>query len=277
MSHRFPKVVPLLEVPDYTKHIEFGRLDLPAGLDQERLEVHLRAIEQVRLLGGLGRLEIAGAYEHGVGSLYIDADKTGSAVIGNSLNLDSDPSATGQVHIVGASSTSTEGVIFSEAVSSQVKVNLDKRERLAREAEDPAHAALDPEFHANFLNRSIKRGLIEASLKANADITRLMKGTAIYSYFAINEAVLGVGLIPSIAINLAARPFWVNFIGALPTTPGIEKKLREEFGDDIEVPGIRHRLTSIRQSLFFGVSLDRLAMGAGTAAVRTFVTARAEE
>jgi hypothetical protein len=271
MSDHFPKIVPLPEVPDYTDQIRFRNLGIPATMDQECLGVHLRWLETARRAGGLGSLVITGSNER-TGLKPYNVDESGRAALTGALQLDSDPSATGHARIGGL--LADFDVIFDERISSTIKLQLDKRDQLARESQDPAQTAVNPKFHAKFLNRGIKRGLAEASIKANASLPRLVTATLLYSALTDLEAQSGLGLASSLAIDLAVRPLLLG-LTVLSTHRLVEKKMREMYGED-DQQSLLENLASMRQSFFIGIQLDRLCMGIGTAAAGTFVTAQSK-
>src|SRR5581483_5639423 len=183
MSRHYPSKVPLPDVGNYTEDIMIGKLGFPANLDIERINIHLRSLETVRQAGGLGHLAIKGVYEDESDLKINTIGSDGTATALSTVSIETDPSAFGSTIINPFSYLPTKymGPLLNEEVSSTIKVNLSKRDRLLRkeEAYNP-NAALTLDFHARFLNRAIRRGLVSSSIHANADSPRTALTIAVY-------------------------------------------------------------------------------------------------
>jgi hypothetical protein len=271
--NKLPKVVPLPTVEQYTDDIVFGGLGLPVGFDEERLQIHLRNIERVRLLGGLGQISVYGSRDFDKQSAWVEVDSSGAASIKKGLNINLDPSAQGEAQFNRP--VSEQGVMLTDSVKSVIKVNLDKRDEILDKSKKQ-NAALNPGLHAGYLDRSLTRGLMHTSVVANADRQRLAFTGVAYGMLTLFEASIGMELKQGLALSIISRPLVVNGIIAA-VYPKIKNdpdlKAQAEITGE-EMPSLRETFSWFRQSLFWGAHLDRLALGAGTAAVSTFVTAR---
>lgn len=277
MRQSLPGKVPLPLVGDYTEEIVFGELGFPANLDIERLSIHLRALETARQAGGLGRLSIQGMYTDESGLSFNSLGSDGTATALSSISIETDPSAHGAANFIHMPFFATRyiGPLINDQVSTTIKVNLSKRDRLVREKEASVpHVAENPDFHAKFLNRALKRGLISSSIAANTDPTRAATTLAAYGGLLASRYAISGGKINSwdILSLLGARTAYLNL--GLAAAYIASKRTMKSIENPKARPSVRDMLREGRQSLLFGTSLDRLIMGVSTGATMRFVSTK---
>jgi|GEM_PF-5648682 hypothetical protein len=254
MSDRLPGKVPLHAVEDYTENIHFDGLGLPAQFDEERLQLHLRSLERVRSWAGLGDLTIRASYQY---------EQETSAASHVSVEFTPPLTRLGAIH---------------EVPHTAIGINLQHRDRQLYKAQEHTKEpklkqamAISPEFHAEFLDNSLRKGLREASTAANLGVKQGFMTAYMYLSMAWLGAAFDVKAPDVAAFELLLRPVLVN--GTVIARHVKDSYVSPEL-PKAQQPTLEERLERVRQSMLIGAQLDRLALGVVATDMSTFVSVK---
>ena len=262
MSDRLPVKVPLPEVPRYTDEIVFGELMFPVGFDQEQLEVYLRAIQRVRKAAMLGSISVVGikgdvsSYDYDITGI----DSSGAGTFSGKLKKH-------KQDLSGCNVTYPTPVTIFDRPKVVIEVNTNESDERIRESGDEYDKGLvDPYARAKFLNKALRTGLRNACIDANIDTKKILSASMYYGIFGSIPPISGHDVALGEIIIAAMGPLIFN-------TNLIQKNYEDQILHDSS-ESLKDVLARSRQSLFYGMSLDRAAVGYALAMTSSFIKVR---
>lgn len=242
---RLPKSVALPEIGEHTDEVVFGNLGLPTGLDEDRVLVNLRGIDRIRTFAGLGDMSIVGyqgdttTYEYEATGLSND----GTAVQG--AKAKKRPADLSEVDIQFPFTDSQYG-------RPGVGLRLNSAEIKARIRENHGIPGVyDGSIYVRGLDRSLREALITASIKANLDMNKAEMALRYYGFTTIIGTLANANPVQGIINGFIFAPFMMN---GLQISRDLQRVAFDEAGDDLK------HWKLFRQSIFAGLSIDRVAL-----------------
>lgn len=256
------ELLPLPQVEPERDGISFEGLSFPVGFDEERLLVNPRTVQKVAHLAGLGGITIVGnkgeKSEDVIGISGISSDGSASMGLVGRKRKDKYINSVKVMSQAEAAIWTDEGLLPAEYSyrPAFIVANLSERDEKLRTDDRYTQGLLDPKGHADFLNKTLSKGLIEAAQQR---------------YKERNGALLSSIVAPVLGANTAASfimgsPNMLLFMFAMWGTADISLGLIQN--KILRCPPLKQR----QNSLVLG--LDRKIGAQALATYSTFVHVR---